>query len=84
MKSGVSEQQVQGIEQFSRSVAFNEQEKAVLLFTEQLTQWIDVAPGVASAVREFLSESQYVTLAATVGLANFTNRFNHACGVELP
>jgi len=84
IKAGANERQADEIEQFERSDAFNEQEKTVLLFTEQLTTRADVDADVASAVREFLSESQYVTLVATIGLANFTNRFNHACGVELP
>jgi uncharacterized peroxidase-related enzyme len=84
MKAGASERQADEIDRFDQSDAFTPQEKTVLLFTEQLTQRADVDPSVASAVREFLSESQYVTLVATIGLANFTNRFNHACGVELP
>jgi uncharacterized peroxidase-related enzyme len=83
-KAGVSDEQVRNIEQYDRSDAFNAQEKTVLLFTEQLTERADVDGSVATEVRKFLSESQYVTLVATIGLANFTNRFNHACGVELP
>ena len=31
-----------------------------------------------------LSQKQLVTLAATVGLANWTNRFNETFGIELP
>lgn len=83
-KAGVSEQQLEAIDSFESAEAFNEQEKTVLLFTQQLTKQADVDDRVAAALREFLDESQYVTLVATIGLANFTNRFNHACGVELP
>lgn len=55
----------------------------VLRFTDQLTLQTTVDESVVARLRESLSDSQYVALAATVGVANWTNRFNHACGVEL-
>ena len=56
----------------------------VLRFSDQLTLQTTVDESVAARLRESLSDSQYVALAATVGVANWTNRFNHACGVKLP
>jgi len=56
----------------------------VLSFADQLTLTTNVDESVASRLCETLGESQYVALVATIGVANWTNRFNHACGVELP
>ncbi len=35
-------------------------------------------------LKSFLNDAQLVVLAAAVGQANFTNRFNEAFAVELP
>ena len=45
------------------------------------------ASGACRRVNElkgFLNDAQLVVLAAVVGQANFTNRFNEAFAVELP
>jgi alkylhydroperoxidase family enzyme len=39
---------------------------------------------VVAALSRHLSPRQLVTLAATVGLANWTNRFNETFDVQLP
>ena len=43
-----------------------------------------VAGDVLEQLKRSLSPAQLVTLAASVGLANWTNRFNETLGVELP
>jgi alkylhydroperoxidase family enzyme len=43
-----------------------------------------VAADVLDELKRSLSPAQLVTLAATVGLANWTNRFNETLGVQLP
>lgn len=84
LAAGISEHQVEAIQQFEGSDAFDHQEQAVLRFAEQLTATTEVDEDTVAQIQEFLTDSQFVTLTAVVGLANFTNRFNHACGVELP
>ena len=49
-----------------------------------LTRQISVDDETISQLKRFMSDSQLVILTATVGLANWTNRFNEALGVELP
>jgi alkylhydroperoxidase family enzyme len=56
----------------------------VLRFTEQWTRLGRVAPEVMQRLTKTLSPAQMVVLAATVGLANWTNRFNETFGIELP
>jgi alkylhydroperoxidase family enzyme len=70
--------------QFEQSAAFTEQEKEVLRFAEQWTRQGKVADGVMQALTKSLSPAQLVILAATVSLANWTNRFNESFGVQLP
>ena len=63
---------------------FNSQEKGVLRFSEQLTQGVRADAYTANELKKFLNDAQLVVLAAVVGLANFTNRFNEAFVIELP
>ncbi len=56
----------------------------MLRYAEQLTAKASVDDDTVSQLKSFLTDEQLVELAATVGLANFTNRFNHGLGVELP
>ena len=83
-KAGLSAEQLDAIPVYEASDLFDEQEKAILDYTAELTRKSDVSDRVVAAVKEFLSDEQLVALAATVGLANFTNRFNHGLGIELP
>ena len=80
----MSPQQIQDLEQYEQSTAYSDLEKAVLRFAEQWTRQGRVAGDVLEQLQRGLSPAQLVTLAATVGLANWTNRFNETFGVELP
>ena len=80
----MSPQQIQDLEQYEQSTAYGDLEKAVLRFAEQWTQQGRVAGDVLEQLKQSLSPAQLVTLAATVGLANWTNRFNETFGVQLP
>lgn len=83
-KAGVSDAQLEALDNFTEGGAFDEQETAVLAFATELTQTGDVEPRTAENVMTFLDDAQLVTLSATVALANFTNRVNHGLGIELP
>ena len=83
-KAGVTDEQLGAITDFANSDLFDDKEKAVLAYSEQLTTKSDVEADTVAKVKGFLDDTQFVTLAATVALANFTNRFNHGVGVELP
>ena len=83
-KAGVSESQLKAIENYQRSDEFDAQEKAVIAYSEQLTKTAQVDQETVSKLKEFLSDKQLVSLAGTVALANFTNRFNHGLGIQRP
>ena len=53
-------------------------------FAEQLTQGARADADTVNELKAFLNDAQLVVLAAAVGQANFTNRFNEAFEVELP
>jgi len=82
-KAGVTDKQFASIGDFVDSDQFEDQEKTVLSYTEQLTGKSDVDDSTVETLKGFLSDQQLVTLAATVALTNFTNRFNHGLGIEL-
>jgi len=56
----------------------------VLKFAEQWTRQGKVAGDLIGQLAKSLSPPQLIVLAATVGLANWTNRFNESFAVELP
>lgn len=84
LEAGVSKEQIDAIDEYASSDLFSSAEKSVLKYAEELTQTATVSDETVAAVQEHLGETELVTLAATVSLANFTNRFNHGLGVELP
>ena len=80
----MNEAQIAAMDDYANSDHFDAQEKAVLRFAEQLTQNARVDADTVSELKGFLNDAQLVVLAAAVGQANFTNRFNEAFAVELP
>ena len=80
----MNEAQIAAMDDYASSDQFDAQEKAVLRFAEQLTQGPRVDADTVNELKAFLNDAQLVVLAAAVGQANFTNRFNEAFAVELP
>ena len=83
-KAGLSEAQVQDLSKFEQSSAYSDLEKAVLRFADQWTLQGKASPQVVQELNKNLSPPQMVVLAASCGLANWTNRFNETFAVELP
>ena len=80
----MSDAQIQDLDRYEQSAAYSDLEKAVLRFAEQWTRHGKVDAAVLEQLRKSLSPSQLVILAAAVGLANWTNRFNETFAVSLP
>ena len=83
-KTGVTDGQIAALDDFAGSDAFDDQDKAVLAYADQLTRTAKVDADVVRKLKDFLDDRQLVTLAATVALANFTNRVNHGLDIDLP
>ncbi len=80
----MNEAQIAAMDDYASSDQFDAQEKAVLRFAEQLTRNARVDADTVTELKDFLNDAQLVVLAAAVGQANLTNRFNEAFAVELP
>jgi len=83
-KAGLSETQIQDLERFEQSSAYSDLEKLVLRFADQWTRHGKASAEVVKELAKNLSAGQMVVLAGSVGLANWTNRFNETFAVELP
>ncbi len=80
----MTKEQLQDLDNYEQSGAFNELEKLVLRFAEQWTRQGKAEPAVVNALAQKLSPTQLIVLAATVGTANWTNRFNETFDIQLP
>lgn len=85
IQQSVSEAQISAIcSGEEREVEFTDLERLVLVFAAQLTRSAEVDDVIVDELRTQLTVEQFVELVLTVGLANLTDRINHACRVELP
>jgi alkylhydroperoxidase family enzyme len=80
----LTNEQLHELDKYEQSGAFNDLEKQVLRFAEQWTRQGKASDEAVAALAQSLSPTQVIVLAATVGLANWTNRFNETFGVQLP
>jgi alkylhydroperoxidase family enzyme len=83
-RAGLSDRQVADLGEYEASEAYSVLEKDVLRFTEQWSVRGRVDEDVLARLSVALPAGHLVLLAATVGQANFTTRFNVVFGVELP
>lgn len=83
-RAGLSDRQISDLDGFEASEAYTPLEKDVLRFTEQWSGRGRVDGEVLARLSLALPAGHLVLLAATVGQANFTTRFNVVFGVELP
>jgi uncharacterized peroxidase-related enzyme len=83
-KAGLSDRQVAETAQFETSDAYNELEREVMRYAEQVTRHINVDDALASRLKQRLGDRELVELAMTVGIANFTNRVTETLRLELP
>jgi AhpD family alkylhydroperoxidase len=83
-RAGLSDVQLREVESYETSAAYTDLEKMVLRFAEQWTTKGKVDSEVLANLTQRLSPQEMMTLAATVGLANWTSRFNVTFGIELP
>jgi len=83
LRVGVREEQIGGLHDWKNSGNFNEQERAVLQYTDEVTQNIRVKDDTFAAVRRFLKEEGIVELTTTIGYYGMVCRILEALQVEL-
>jgi uncharacterized peroxidase-related enzyme len=78
-KNGVTEEQIKNLSFYQRSAAFDEKERATLLYAERVTRGASaIRAGALQELKKHYSDDQIVELTLTICIANFTNRFNDA------
>lgn len=80
----MSAAQIDQLDRYAQSDAYSALEKTVIRFADEWTRNGKASSATAQELARQLTPAQLVTLAATCGLANWTNRFNETFAVELP
>lgn len=83
LRVGVPQAQIDALHDWPSSQLFNEQERAVLKYTDETTQNIRVSNDTFQAVRAFLSEEQTVELTVAIGYYGMISRILESLQVEL-
>jgi uncharacterized peroxidase-related enzyme len=84
LKAGLSEPQVNGTADVEASDLFDDLQRDVMRYAEEVTRHINVSDALLLRLRQALSDREIVELAMTVGIANFTNRVTETLKLELP
>jgi AhpD family alkylhydroperoxidase len=82
LKEGVTAQQLAELGGWKDSVLFSETERAVLAYTDAMTQEVQVPDDVFEAVRQQLDARLVVELTATVAAYNMVSRFLEALQIH--
>ncbi len=83
-KAGLSDRQVAETAQFETSDAYDDLQRDVMRYAEEVTRHINVDDAVYDRLKQKLGDREIVELAMTVGIANFTNRVTETLRLELP
>lgn len=82
LKEGVSQAQLDALDNWETSDCFSEEQRAVLAYTDAMTRTVQVPAEVSRAVRACMSERLLVELTATVAAYNMVSRFLEAMQIH--
>ncbi len=71
------------MDHYATSSLFDDLQKAVIRYAEEMTENVAVGDAAFQAVRKVLGEQEMVELSMTIAVANFTNRLNDTFQTEL-
>lgn len=80
---GVPEEQIEAVMGSIESPVFNDQEKAVLKYTEEVTQHVKSSDEAFAELTKFLDHRELVELTLAIGFYNLVARFLENTGVEI-
>jgi uncharacterized peroxidase-related enzyme len=83
-KAGLDERQVNETESYEDNTIYDELQHDVLAYADEVTRNVIVSDEAIDRLKQKLSDRELVELAATVALANFTNRISETLRLELP
>ena len=82
LKEGLTPDQVTALGDWQSSNLFNEQQRALLTYTDAITRELEVSDGIFAEVRKHFSERQTVDLTMLIGAYNMLTRFLKALNVD--
>jgi len=82
LQEGVSQAQLDALNNWEASDCFSDEQRAVLAYTDAMTRTVQVPAEVSSAVRACMSERLLVELTATVAAYNMVSRFLEAMQIH--
>ena len=83
LRMGVRQEQIDALHDWENSGNFNEQERAVLRYTDEVTKNIRVKDDTFAGVRSFLNEEGIVELTTTIGYYGMVCRILEALQIEV-
>ncbi len=83
LEAGASQKQIDEIPHWASSAAFNDQERAVLQYADEVTQHIGASDDTFAKLWSFLSEHEIVELTAAIGYYSMVCRILVALQIEL-
>jgi len=83
LREGVRQDQIDSMAKWENSAHFNEQEKAILRYTDEVTKNVRVKDETFAAVRRFLNEEGMVELTTTIGFYGMACRILEVFQIEL-
>lgn len=82
LKEGVTQQQLDALEQWDASPLFSERDRAVLAYTDAMTRNVQVPDAVFEAVKAHFDARLLVELTATIATYNMVSRFLEALQIH--
>ncbi|GAB2887295.1 carboxymuconolactone decarboxylase family protein [Paralcaligenes sp. KSB-10] len=82
LKEGMSQAQLDALNDWESSTLFSERERAVLAYTDAMTRHVQVPKEVFGAVQPHFDAKQLVELTATIATYNMVSRFLEALDIH--
>jgi alkylhydroperoxidase family enzyme len=81
--AGVTQDQVADLARYRESSAYDEIEKLVIAYAEEMTRTpVEVPDELFAKLRAHFDDAQLVELTAAIAWENYRARFNHALDIE--
>lgn len=82
LQEGITQAQLDALENWQDSDLFNAQEQAILAYTDAMTLQIQVPDSVFTQIKELFSQQETVEITATIGAYNMVSRFLEALQIH--
>lgn len=82
LKEGLSQEKLDGLDDWEASALFSEKERAILAYTDAMTRHVQVPDQVFAAVKPHFEARQLVELTATIASYNMVSRFLEALEIH--